>query len=425
MVGASTVRDADTDFPAVGSKLHHRVGLGPIGISDHTEVLEVEPERRLVLDAFIRPIGRARVRLFLEPFEDGTHILMEEEPADTWSRVTMGGPLAEPALRLRNAEALSRLRNLVIEQGPDRNGNVHQGSRRVLVTGGSSGIGLATARALAADGAQVALLARGEEALRDAAASVEGAVGIYAADTTDREGLEGAISEAVRDLGGLDAVVASAASLAFGTFTEMEPEDFDDTIQNVFIGTVNTVRAVLPHLERSAGTLVVLGSVLGNVPQPGLAAYAAAKHAIKGFFESLRAELRDEGSPVSLVRVDPWAIDTPLFGDRLTSSSGLMPPAQLPAYDAPTVADEILRLLENPKHHVTVGRSAKLAEISYVVARPLAEVGLVFVSRWMRAGGDRISTSAGGLRGSTGEAKVSGPLESPLDDKSPSLPGSR
>src|SRR5688572_9599186 len=136
VVGTSKIRDADDNYPEVGSRLYHRIGLGPLGIRDHTEVLELEPGRKLVLDAHLRPVGRARVSLTLEPHEDGTQVLMEEGPADLWSRITMGGPAADPLLRLRNTEALSRLRRVALRGGnpTDEAERPEAGPLRVLVT---------------------------------------------------------------------------------------------------------------------------------------------------------------------------------------------------------------------------------------------------------------------------------------------------
>jgi NAD(P)-dependent dehydrogenase (short-subunit alcohol dehydrogenase family)/uncharacterized protein YndB with AHSA1/START domain len=415
VVGTSKIRDADGDYPDVGARLYHRIGLGPLGIRDHTEILELVPNRRIVLDARLWPIGRARVSLTLEPFEDGTRVLMEEGPADLWSRIGMGGPLAEPMLQVRNTEALSRLRRVALrggnptDQAEGRNG----GPMRVLVTGGSSGIGLATAHRLAERGAQIALVARGEEGLAAALETfelleVEG-LHTYSADTTDRRALEAAMAEAADDLGGLDAVVASAAGASFGPFLETDPDDFDATVVNTFTGTVNTVRAALPHLERSGGAMVVVGSIAGRVPQPSLAAYSAAKHAVRGFVESLRAELRDDGSPVTLCQVDPWAVDTPL-ADNFKSQTGLLPPDAITAYEPESVAIEIVESIERRRPRVTVGRRAALASLAYATARPLFELGLVLASRHLRSGGDRLA-GEGGLDRSAASGTVRGPLE--------------
>lgn len=416
VVGTSKIRDADPEYPSVGSRLYHRVGFGPLAIRDHTEVLELVPDRLIELDAWLRPIGRARVRITLEPHEEGTKVLMEEGPADLWSKVTMGGPLAPPLLRLRNTEGLSRLRRIVLAGGnptDQEETDSNDAASRVLITGGSSGIGLATAQRLVERGAQVALVARGNRGLEAALETFEddeiASLRTYSADITDREAITEAIDAAASDLGGLDAVVACAASAAFGPFTETKPEDFEATVDTVFIGTVNTVRAALPHLERSAGSLVVVGSVASRIPQPFLSAYSAAKHAVRGFVEALRAELRDDGSPVHLCRVDPWAVDTPL-ADNFTSQTGLLPPDTITGYDPDSVAIEIVESIERPRSQVTVGRRAKLAVLAYDYARPVAELSLLVSSRYLRAGGDRLA-GAGGLNQPSGEGRVRGPLD--------------
>jgi NAD(P)-dependent dehydrogenase (short-subunit alcohol dehydrogenase family)/uncharacterized protein YndB with AHSA1/START domain len=415
VVGTSEVRDADPNYPTVGSKLYHRVGMGPLGISDRTKVLELEPGRRIVLDARFLPLGRARVSITLEGDENGTRVLMEEEPGDARSRFAMAGPLAERLLHARNTEALSRLRRVVLRGGNPTDTSAHEDGarpgRRVLITGASSGIGLATAQLLAKRGDSIALVARGDKGLEAAAETIRSAPAhTYAADTTDRESLQVAFGAASRDLGGIDVVVAGAAAIAFGPFTEMSPEEFDATVASVFLGTVNTVREALPYLEREAGTLIVLGSVLGRVPQPFLAAYSASKHAVRGFVESLRAELADDGSPVSISEIDPWAVDTPIM-ENMTSATGLLPPDSIAGYDAQAVAQRVVELIDKPQRRVTFGARAIGAVAVYTFARPIADAGLVLLSRYMRAGGDVVSASAGGIAGPSGEGRISGPIK--------------
>ena len=117
VVGSSTIRDADPAWPGVGSRFHHRVGAGPLGINDFTEVLESVPGRRLVLLAHARPVLNARVELELVSQADGaTRITMHEEGADPRSRALLS-PLVRPLSDLRNAESLRRLRRLA-EQRP-------------------------------------------------------------------------------------------------------------------------------------------------------------------------------------------------------------------------------------------------------------------------------------------------------------------
>jgi uncharacterized protein YndB with AHSA1/START domain len=109
VVGSDTVRGYEGPWPAVGSRFHHRVGTWPVKIHDHTEVLEVDPPRRLVLRARARPLVTAIVTLDLEPRGDGTTLVtMEEKAGDPLSTVLIN-PLTAPLARLRNDVALRRL----------------------------------------------------------------------------------------------------------------------------------------------------------------------------------------------------------------------------------------------------------------------------------------------------------------------------
>jgi NAD(P)-dependent dehydrogenase (short-subunit alcohol dehydrogenase family) len=226
--------------------------------------------------------------------------------------------------------------------------------RRVLITGASSGIGLASARILAADGARLALASRGDEALAEAAASVGPRAVAVPADVTDAAGLARAVDEAATALGGLDAVVANAGAAAYGPFPEMEPADYLRTVDITLSGALITAHASLPHLRRTHGTLVFVGSVAGRVAVPWLAAYAAAKHGVRGFARSLRAELRALDVPVEVALVAPGPVDTP-FWRHARTTDGRLSPRVLGAYRADDVAAEVLRALERPRIERTVG----------------------------------------------------------------------
>lgn len=366
VVGAAGIRDQDEEFPAVGSRFHHKVGSWPIGVKDHTEVLEVEPTRRLVLKAKARPFGTATIALDLQESAGGTEVLMEETPGDRLTSLFVGNPVADTALRLRNAEALSRLKRLV--EGTPEGDPISErelAGQRVLITGGSSGIGLAVAEALAQEGAEIALLARNEPGLAVAKRKLAeyGADAItLAADVTDREALSPAIDEAVARLGGLDVVVTSAASIAFSRFTETEPEDFEATVETVFGGTVDTIREALPHLERSRGAIVAIGSIAGRMPLPGMSAYSASKHGLAGFLDTIRIELEEGGSSVTLSQVHPGAVDTPLW-NNLESSTGLLPPEPpFPSvYSPESVAEAVLAVIRHPRDKLTAGGRPSVA----------------------------------------------------------------
>jgi uncharacterized protein YndB with AHSA1/START domain len=117
VVGATHMRSVDPDWPAVGSKLHHSVGIWPLLIEDNTEVLAVEPGRMLELRARAWPAGTARVRLTLDPVPEGTLVTMAERSESGPARLAPW-PIESYLLKLRNTESLERLSDLVMHRGP-------------------------------------------------------------------------------------------------------------------------------------------------------------------------------------------------------------------------------------------------------------------------------------------------------------------
>ena len=111
VVGSHSIRDADGTWPAPGSRFHHRVGVGPLTINDHTEVLELDPPRRILLRARARPLGTAKVELQIESHGDGARVTMSETAGDPLSRLGLN-PLTDPLVNLRNQESLRRLRRI-------------------------------------------------------------------------------------------------------------------------------------------------------------------------------------------------------------------------------------------------------------------------------------------------------------------------
>ena len=111
VVGSDTIRDADPDWPKVGSRFHHRVGVGPLKLNDHTEVLEVDPPHRLIMHARARPLGTAEVAMRLTERDGGTLVTMSETAGDRLSRLMLNR-LTDPLIRLRNAESLRRLKRI-------------------------------------------------------------------------------------------------------------------------------------------------------------------------------------------------------------------------------------------------------------------------------------------------------------------------
>jgi NAD(P)-dependent dehydrogenase (short-subunit alcohol dehydrogenase family)/uncharacterized protein YndB with AHSA1/START domain len=412
VVGAAGILDYDENFPEVGSRFHHEVSTWPVNLKDHTEVIEVDPPHRIVLKAKARPLGTATIAIDLQESAGGTELSMDEHPGDRLTTLVVGNPIADTVLRMRNAEALSRLKRLVegVPQGdPIRRREI--AGQRVLVTGGSSGIGLAVAQALAEEGAEVALLARNELGLAAAKRKLAetGAEAVtVAADVTDREGLTAAVDEAAGKLGGLDVLVTAAVGLSFGRFVETEPEDFDATVETVLGGTVDTIRAALPHLEPSRGAVVTIGSIAAHMPLPGMAAYTASKHGLVGFLETVRIELEESGSSVTLSLVNPGAVDTPLWSN-LESSTGLLPPSPpTPTlYSAESIAEAVLSVIRHPRNELTVGGFARSQVAFYGYFGSLGRRAMRALARLEHTAGDR-PAGEGGLSEPKGQGQIDG-----------------
>jgi NAD(P)-dependent dehydrogenase (short-subunit alcohol dehydrogenase family) len=260
--------------------------------------------------------------------------------------------------------------------------------KRILITGASSGVGLAAVEHFAREGADLALLARGEAALTEAAAvahehGVEAHV--FPADLADRDATCRAVDGARDALGGLDVIVSNAGAVSFGHFLEVDPDDFDRTLAVTFTGAVNLIRAALPELRASRGVIVATSSIMANMPLPAFSSYAAAKHALRGFLNTLQIEESEQRSGVRVAMVSPGPVDTPIY-DRATSATGHQP-AKLPdAYHPDTIAEALVEAAIAPRHDRIVGAESKLAARLYRHARPAGKLLLVAVDRWFRTG---------------------------------------
>ena len=188
----------------------------------------------------------------------------------------------------------------------------------MLVTGGSSGIGLETARLAADRGAKVSLIARRADVLDQAAAQLRdagGQVAAAAADVADAAQVGTAVSALTAALGPVDVVVCSAGQARPGYFEQLDPDLFHQMMDVNYFGTVNVVRAVVPSMiERRRGSIVGVSSAAGLVGVFGYTAYAPTKFAVRGFLESLRGELVPYGIHVGCSF--PPDTDTPQLADE-------------------------------------------------------------------------------------------------------------
>ena len=258
-----------------------------------------------------------------------------------------------------------------------------------VVTAGGSGIGAATARRFAAEGCDVALLARSREGLEAVAERVraEGRRAlVLPADVTDRDAVVAAVARAEEELGGIDVLVSNAAAVAFGRFEQVGPEAFDRTVDVTFTGAVNVIRACMPALVRSeVGSIVAVGSIMTKVPLPTFSSYTAAKHALRGFLATLRLELHAAGDPVRISLVNPGAVDTPLW-DTTTTVTGKRARKPPDSYRPEVYAGAIVDCARHPRDEITLGGEARLIELGWAAARPVAERALGSVMRLYASG---------------------------------------
>lgn len=198
-----------------------------------------------------------------------------------------------------------------------QNKNIETRRRVVVVTGASAGLGRSIVRKFAKSGCDVALIARGIEGLQGAKREVEEAGGraiILPVDIADAEAVEAAAAETEAKLGPIDVWVNNAMNSVFSPVKEMTPQDYKRVTDVTYLGHVyGTLSALRRMLPRDRGTIIFVGSALAYRGIPLQSAYCGAKHAIEGFFDSLRTELMHDGSKVKISMVQLPAMNTTQF----------------------------------------------------------------------------------------------------------------
>ncbi len=233
----------------------------------------------------------------------------------------------------------------------------------VVVTGASSGVGRATARAFAATGADVALIARGAAGLAAAAREVEEAGGralVLPLDVADAEAVEAAAARVEAELGPIDVWVNCAMTAVLAPVKETSATQFRRVTEVAYLGYVHGTLAALDRmLPRDRGVIVQVGSALAHRAIPLQATYCGAKHAIKGFTDALRCELLHDRSGVRVTMVQLPGLNTPQF-DQVETTLDRHPQPVPPIYQPELAARAVLWAAEHPRREVYVGEPTPL-----------------------------------------------------------------
>jgi NAD(P)-dependent dehydrogenase (short-subunit alcohol dehydrogenase family) len=256
--------------------------------------------------------------------------------------------------------------------------------RVVVITGASAGVGRAAARAFARRGDSIALLARGWEGLEAARREVEALGGravVIPTDVADPGQVEAAAEIAERELGPIDVWVNNAMNSVFSPVRQMRADEYRRVTDVTYLGYVyGTLSALNRMLPRDRGKIIFVGSALAYRGIPLQSAYCAAKHAVQGFFDSLRTELLHDGSRVQVSMVQMPALNTPQFRwvkSRLPNKAQPVPPIHQPE----VAADAILFAADHDRREVWVGWPTVLAIVGNRIApwyadRHLARTGV-------------------------------------------------
>lgn len=255
--------------------------------------------------------------------------------------------------------------------------NNNLSGKTIVITGASSGFGKGAARAFAAAGANVVLAARREPPLEELERECMAAGGKALAIPTDvskPEEVERLAQQALSRFGRIDVWVNNAGAGAIGRFEEVPLDEHRKVIETDLLGTLyGSHHAIRQFVQQGSGTLVNVASVIGKVPAPYFASYAAAKHGVVGLSGAIRQELRENNiENIHVSTVMPTSMDTPFFEHAANYSGHEVKPIP-PVYEPEKVVDVIVKMATDPEDEVSVGTAGKLAVFFHQVAPGITE----------------------------------------------------
>jgi len=252
-----------------------------------------------------------------------------------------------------------------------------RGPRVLVVTGASSGIGLAVAQQAGSAGDHVVLVARDVTTLDLAAKECEraGAAStmVVPTDVGEDDAVRACVAQVLDRHGRIDAVVNSAGVVAYGKAEDVPPEVFDGVLRTNLVGSMNVARHVLPVLRSQGhGSLVLIGSVIGHIAAPGMTPYAVSKWGVRGLARQLQIENRD-AHDVHISYVAPGGVVTPIYeqAGNYAGWAGRPPP---PAVSPERVAKVIHDLLDDPRKRTQVGPANDFMRLGFSVLPGLYDV---------------------------------------------------